>query len=168
MRAAAGGIRLVLMLLLLPIGTGEAQAGPLTAPALPVLEKIRVGQTVRAESTGGQEFRGRLLGADAAGLRIATAVDAGAEAALPLTDLRALWVRGRATKTGALIGAGTGFVVGALFGLLVEAIADEGDDDGFGASAGAALAVGGIFAIGGGGVGAAIGAALPKWHRKYP
>ncbi len=78
----------------------------------------------------------------------------------------ALWVRGRATKTGAIVGGAIGAVGGGLLGIFAVAIGslESGDDPNyvFGAIGGGILA-GGICGL----LGAGIGAAIPKWHFRY-
>ena len=76
------------------------------------------------------------------------------------------WVRGRATKTGMLVGAVTGAIATGIFVGLVVAAVCEVDCDNAGLEGG--LVGFGIGAVGGALVGAAIGAAIPKWRLRFP
>jgi hypothetical protein len=83
-----------------------------------------------------------------------------------LAAVDSVWVRGRATKTGMLVGAVTGAIVTGIFvGLVVSAMC-EVDCDNVGLEGG--LVGFGIGAVGGALVGAAIGAAIPKWRLRFP
>jgi hypothetical protein len=83
-----------------------------------------------------------------------------------LAEVDSVWVRGRATKTGMLVGAVTGAIATGIFvGLVVSAIC-EVDCDNAGLEGG--LVGFGIGAVGGALVGAAIGAAIPKWRLRFP
>jgi hypothetical protein len=83
-----------------------------------------------------------------------------------LAAVDSVWVRGRATKTGMLVGAVTGAIVTGIFvGLVVSAMC-EVDCDNVGLEGG--LVGFGIGAVGGALVGAAIGAAIPRWRLRFP
>ena len=84
---------------------------------------------------------------------------------VPVSDIEALWVRGRATGKGAVVG---GIVVGA-FGTIIG-IAVNSSEGFFGCSGDCPefiLLCGIVGAAGGGLVGAGIGSAFPKWHLRY-
>lgn len=90
-----------------------------------------------------------------------------------LAAVDTLWVRGRATRKGALIGGIAGGVGGGLFGgflgLVSEALCEyECPDGDFLHYAGWVAGTGLVGTIGGAGLGALIGSAFPRWHRKYP
>ena len=83
-----------------------------------------------------------------------------------LAEVDSVWVRGRATKTGMLVGAVTGAIAAGIFvGLVVSAVCEVDCDN---AGLEGALAGFGIGAVGGALVGAAIGAAIPKWRLRFP
>jgi hypothetical protein len=143
------------------VGTLAAQT-----PPLPELEP---GVRIRLETSA---VVGRLSGhfdqyrADSLIMRSPT----NARTALPVRDLAKLWVRGHATKTGAIVGAAIGVAAGAFIGGAGCGLAhsDDGiignEDFDFGCAAAGA----GIGLIIGGGMGAGVGALIPKWHLRYP
>jgi hypothetical protein len=80
---------------------------------------------------------------------------------IPATNIDTLWARGKATKTGALLGA----LLGAGIGIVVATQAvEEGETPG--TEWIGAFGVGG--ALVGGSLGALIGSAFPRWNRRYP
>lgn len=87
---------------------------------------------------------------------------------VPLTTIEEIWKRGRSAGTGALVGAGIGAVAVGGFGVfLVDALCETGDgcrDDKLGVGAYGAV----IGALGGGLLGAGIGALVKRWVRIYP
>ncbi len=88
-------------------------------------------------------------------------------AQLSSSDIDKLWVRGRATKTGAIIGGIVGLLAGVGYGLLLgEVICNNEDCNADTGTVVAALGLGGALAGAGGG--ALIGAAIPKWHLRFP
>ena len=79
-----------------------------------------------------------------------------------LAAIDTLWVRGRATKTGAIIGAVLGIGAGVFLGALGEALCEYDCNHNYVLSG--ALIVGAM----GGAAGAVIGTAIPRWRRVYP
>ena len=81
-----------------------------------------------------------------------------------LSELRELSVRGRHTKTGAILGGIAGVAFGTFVGLIANALCETDTCDG------AEPFVIAIPAFGAGGalVGAAVGSAFPKWKRVFP
>jgi hypothetical protein len=75
----------------------------------------------------------------------------------------ALWVRGRATWTGALVGT----IIGGVGGIGLMYLASqawEGTDYG---SVGLAVLLAGVSTVGGALLGLGIGSVVPKWHLKF-
>lgn len=142
----------------LAAGTGaEAQS-----PAQ-VLEAQLARKPVVRLGSDGARATGRLL-ALAGGT--ATLQSADATVSVPLAGVDSIWVRGRATKTGAIVGASVGAIGTAVFVGWLAAGLCEVDCEGAGARG--ALVGFGLGAVGGGLVGAAIGAAIPKWRLRFP
>jgi hypothetical protein len=79
-----------------------------------------------------------------------------------LASVDTLWVRGRRTKTGAIIGGILGIGGGIFLGALANALCEY--------DCGGNYVVGGaVFgAVSGGVAGAIIGAAIPRWRRVFP
>ena len=119
---------------------------------------VAPGAHVRIEDTDGRVLEGRYV----ATMDGNVVLDEPATR-IPAASIRRVWIRGRAVKTGALIG---GLIVGVSAGLLGAALGAycESDCDdftvyqygayGFGIGAGMGALTGGT-----------IGAAFPKWHR---
>jgi hypothetical protein len=82
-------------------------------------------------------------------------------------EIDRLWVRGRATKQGAIIGGITGLLAGIGMGLFIgEVICNNEDCNADTGAAVVALGVGGGL-LGAGG-GALIGSTIAKWHLRFP
>jgi hypothetical protein len=82
---------------------------------------------------------------------------------LALADIDQLWVRGRATGTGAVVGGIAGGVLGIAVGLLIGEVVCNNPD----CNANTAVAVVGFGAggaVAGGLVGAGIGSLIPRWR----
>ena len=111
----------------------------------------------------GTEMTGRLIALTAG---VATLSTESGNRTASLASLDSIWVRGRATKTGAIIGGVAGLVIGAVFvGVAVDALCEVDCDT---AGLEGAL-VGGALGLGTGGlVGAGIGALIPKWRLRFP
>jgi hypothetical protein len=111
----------------------------------------------------GARITGRLvsLGGGAAALETETG-----RRAIDLSGVDTIWVRGRATGTGAIIGSATGAVAfGTFLAILVPALCDSSECNTWVEGA----VVGGLMGAAGGALlGAGIGALIPKWKRRYP
>lgn len=82
-------------------------------------------------------------------------------------DIDRLWVRGRATGTGALVGGVAGTAIGVAYGFLIgEVVCDNIDCRADTAEVVLLLGLGGGAA--GGLAGALTGLAIPKWHQRFP
>lgn len=124
------------------------------------LLRLKPGTTLRVETTSLTRIEGRLLRTTGDTLFLSAQ---GSETVVPLPDLHVLWHRGRATKTGAIVGG----LVGAVgLSILFQALSGLSDEPG----AGGSPVLWGVALGGAGGalVGGVIGAAIPKWHRRYP
>jgi hypothetical protein len=128
-----------------------------------VVAQLRVDDLVRVRSTGGQ-FQGTFLGYEWPELRL----DTGAQTlVVMLPELDALWVRGRATKRGALLGMLVGVVIGSAAGLYVgEVICDDSDCQAN--TLGTIASFGALGAAGGAASGAMVGLTVPRWHARFP
>jgi len=147
-----------------------ALPGPLSAqtpPSRPSLVEARLQQLksdsyLRVAVVGDGTIAGRLSDRSAGSFSLA--MDSGSRT-LRVDQVEALWVRGRATGTGAMVGGIVGVVSGVLFGLWVEKTFCDCVHPNY---AGAAARGGVIFGAAGLALGAVIGTAIPKWHQKYP
>jgi len=159
-------VGLVLMVVLLAPGSWVAAQDSTLTPAgrQAVIRALPVGQRIRIERPGGARLEGAFSAAS--GDSLVMAGDLGL-AQLSSSDIDKLWVRGRATKTGAIVGGIVGLLAGVGYGLLVGEVICNNED--CNADTGAAVAVLGLggAAVGTGG-GALIGAAIPKWHLRLP
>jgi hypothetical protein len=88
--------------------------------------------------------------------------DEGNSRRVQLAAVDTLWIRGRATKTGAIIGAVLGIGAGVFLGALGEALCEYDCNHNYVLSG--ALIVGAM----GGAAGAVIGTAIPRWRRVFP
>lgn len=111
-----------------------------------VLGSLKSGQTVRVRPLGGPRF--------------VTELDGSLDAA----RVDSLWVRGRATATGALVGAAV--VAPVCFALFARLCTSVGEGQGcseWGTVTGVSLMAG----AGGALIGAGIGALVPRWRLRY-
>ncbi len=123
-------------------------------------QALKVGQQVRLDVTRVGRVEGRfVLSSDTS----VTLVQHELPTEVRLADVERLWVRGRATGTGALLGAGVGLLTGALYGLLVgEGVCGIDADC---TSAELAAAFGVVFGAGGAALGAGVGFVIPTMVR---
>jgi hypothetical protein len=141
-----------------------AQEPPARVP-VPSLLEIRLHQVkgasrLRIEDRAGQRVSGIFAGLGDGGLAVTTSTGL---ATIPLTEIQGIWIRRRSTAIGAIAGGAVGVGLGVLYGLAAAGLCECETS-----SAGAA-ALGGLLAGAGGAVvGGAIGAAIPRWSRKWP
>lgn len=128
----------------------------------PDFGRLGPSSVVRANLPDGRTVTGRYapLGDGRLGIR----AEAGTTDTLRLAELEALSVRGRQTKTGAIVGGSLGLALGLYLGYLIGAFCDAADCD----RGEPFLVTIPLFAGSGTLVGAAIGAAFPKWKQVYP
>ena len=143
----------------------------LATPAAPVaaqngagspLDGLHAGSYIRARIGPSRTVSGRFIPVDDARLGIRR--DQGEIDTLRLRELGELAVRGRHTRTGAIVGG----VIGAGFGTFVAIIANALCETDSCRGAGPFLIAIPAFGSGGALVGAAVGSAFPKWKRVYP
>ena len=134
-------------------------------------QALEVGQHVQVDVTRIGRVEGRFRTANGTALTL-DRDDVPLEVRLP--DIERLWSRGRATRRGALIGAGVGIISGILIGHGAVGWAcqreEEEDPDPCTAADREALRgiVGIVFGAGGAVVGLGIGFAIPTWHLRFP
>ncbi len=127
-----------------------------------VLTRLQAGQMVRARTVDGRRIEARLSAIDRDPLTLRLL---GHEAPLPVASIDSLWVRGRATKTGAIVGALAGVPLVAIYAG-VSCTSDVLVYHGF-CAAGPIILAGLAGAAGGALIGTAVGAAIPKWRLAY-
>ena len=150
--------RLWLGLLLLAASPLDAQ--DITQRRAELLQQVPAGTELRVQ-VGGERNIGRLVrvGSDTLFLSFG---------AVPIASLEDVWLRQRATRKGLRIGATAGAIGGLAYGaflaLLFEAFCEtDCEDYGFAEAALITGAIGALGMVGGGALGAAIGASLPEW-----
>jgi hypothetical protein len=126
------------------------------APLVPKTSLVRL----RAQ---GIETTGRLIALTSG---VATLETETGNRTASLASVDSIWVRGRATKTGAIVGGIGGAVLfGAFVGYAVSGLCEVDCDNSFLEGA----LVGGALGLGGGAIlGAGIGALIPKWRLRFP
>lgn len=143
-------------LLLVATAAGSAFAQPSAG-----FGTLNPGQIVRVKTVGGSRFDTRLRGS--AGDSV-TVLFAGADVPFTAERVDSLWVRGRAIRTGAVVG---GAVAAPMSFLLLwwtcDAVAEGTGCDEWGVVVGLSFA----GAVGGALAGAGVGALIPKWHLRY-
>ena len=146
-------------------GTAATPAVPETAVA--ALSRLRPGQHVRVAATGSDTTEGRFVTIRDGQLVLDRAGFVGpSPSSVPIESVRTAWVRGRGTKTGAIVGGVVGGLAGGvLAGLFAGASCEVDSCSGdWLVAAGVGLAVGGAAAAL---TGSLIGAASPRWHLVY-
>jgi len=125
------------------------------------LRTLKQGQTVRIRVHGGDRIESRIISVRAESL--ALWLD-GASAPLDGAAIDSLWVRGRATSTGAIVGAVVTGAGSSAAGLaFCKAVSESASSCGSDTTVPFFLA----GAAGGALIGAAIGAGIPKWRLRY-
>jgi hypothetical protein len=128
-----------------------------------VAAQLRVNDLVRVRSIG-RQFQGVFLGYEWPELRLNTGTQS---LVVLLPEVDGIWVRGQATKRGALLGTLVGVVVGGAVGLYVgEVICDDSDCQAN--TLGTIATFGALGAVGGAGSGALVGLTVPQWHTRFP
>lgn len=135
------------------------------AQAAPVREftgRLGPSAVVRARLFDGRTVTGRF--ADVGAGRLGVHTQSGATDTLALARVQSLAVRGRHTRTGAIVGGATGLAAGIFFGYVIGAVCDAAECD----RGRPYLYTIPLFGGGGTLLGAVIGAAIPKWKQVYP
>ena len=145
-------------MLILSVPVLSQEPGSVEAALTPLVPR---GKVVRLRADQAR-FTGRLLSAERG---VATLDTGQGTRVVALQGIDTVWVRNRAWKAGAIVGGAMGMVaLGVFTGLVVHATCETSDCG----TAAAALAGGGIGLAGGALLGAAIGAAFPRWSRRFP
>ena len=125
------------------------------------LSEVRSGAYVRARLGADRQVTGNFVPVDDG--RVGIRSDQGMIDTLRLRDIGELAVRGRHTKTGAIVGGVAGVGFGLFIGWIVTNTCDAADCD-----SGAYAVTVPLFGAAGTLAGAAIGRAFPKWKKVYP
>lgn len=127
-----------------------------------VLARIDSGKVIRAKLDPQRTVIGAYtpVGDGRLGVR----GDLGTTDTLRLGELQELAVRGRQTRTGAIVGGIAGVAVGIFVGVMVNGLCETDDCEG----ARPYLIAIPAFGAGGALLGAAVGSAFPKWKRVFP
>lgn len=126
---------------------------------------LEPGQRVRLDVAHTGRVEGRFAFASDTSLTVA--LEEGTTV-VRVPDIERLWVRGRATAKGALIGAGAGVLAGVVFGILISTVACEPVDGGNCTAAEVAALTGLLGGAGGAAVGAGVGFVIPVWRLRFP
>lgn len=137
---------------------------PALVPQLVPQLGLRRGTVVRVAPVGRPRVEGRLLRTTDSALVLS---DAGRERTVRLTPDDSVWVRGRATKSGAVAGGLAGLALTGAAVALFYSVCEAGTDDP--CTGQEAFFPLGIGAVGGGALlGAAVGSLFPQWRRRQP
>lgn len=143
---------LPVLLLATPLWTAAAQGGPLDSASL---ARLRPDRFVRVELPDLGRIQGQVTRNSMTDLYLSQGEQ---ERQIPTAQIQRAWVRGRATRTGAIVGGVLGLGAGLFVGALANGLCEStscGD-----ATLPAAL----LGTLAGAGVGAIVGSAIPKWH----
>ena len=122
---------------------------------------LKPGQTVRIRVHGGDRIGARIRSLQAGSLPLQLVGDSGA---FDVAAIDSLWVRGRATRTGAIAGAAVvGVASVAFWAGLCTALSDGGGCNDWGRVTAYSVAGAGVGAL----IGAGVGASVPKWRLRY-
>ena len=122
---------------------------------------LKPGQTVRVRTVDGARFVTRLAPVPGPS---PTALFEGAETPFFLDRVDSLWVRGRAVRTGAIVGAAIATPAGfAFFAHFCSVFSDGSGCQEWGKVTVFALVTG----LGGAAIGATVGALIPHWRLRY-
>jgi len=149
-----------LLLAALPMG---ARGQPVSLDA--VVHALGAGDAIRLDVSRSGRVEGRFIVATATTLTL-TSHDS--RVLVPLPDIERLWVQARATRKGAVIGAGVGALIGIVGGLLIGGVACEPVDGGDCTPAQVAATVGILGGGGGAALGAGVGFAFLRWRPRFP
>lgn len=144
----------LLLIRVLPVSGQEVLAGR--------LGRLDSSSVVRVRLPEGRSLTGRFVGIGDG--RLGVRAESGRIDTLSLGDVGTVAVRGRHTKTGAIVGGTVGLAAGILAGWFVGALCDAAVCD----RVQPFLATIPLFAGGGTLLGAAIGSAVPKWSLVFP
>ena len=155
--------RVAVLLSLAPAAAGHAQRAPTPFATL------EPGDLVRVRTTAGNVVTGPLAAPIGDSVVIGDPAGQRAPYRFSIPEVSVLWERGRAQKSGAVMG---GIIGAAALGFLASAgcligRSDDGEIGNEGQWVDCALIGIGVGGLGGGLIGFGIGSAVPKWHRRY-
>jgi hypothetical protein len=132
------------------------------APLEAAVRTLKPGQTVRIRVHGGDRIESRIRSLRAGSLPLQLVGDSGA---FDVAAIDSLWVRGPATRTGAIAGAAVvGVASFAFWAGLCTALSDgPGGCKDWGRVTAYSVAGAGVGAL----IGAGIGSLQPKWRLRY-
>jgi hypothetical protein len=132
------------------------------APLQAAIRTLKPGQTVRIRVHGGDRIESRIRSLQAESITLQLVGDS---AAFDIAAIDSLWVRGRATRTGAIAGAAVvGIASFAFWAALCEGLSEgPGGCKEWGTVTGFSVAGAGGGAL----IGAGVGALVPKWRLRY-
>jgi hypothetical protein len=146
---------------------GPAQSGPTIRPVIGSELGLSAGQRIRVRAAGALSVEGVFGGLEGQDMLLSTP-QAGQDQRVPIDRLQALWVRKRATKEGAVIGA----ITGAVFGIGVAFYVDKYVGTDCRSCEPDPLEVGLVLGASGAGAGAVVGAAIgflvQRWSPVWP
>lgn len=148
---------------LVPLEAQDDPADTSRAELEAVLRRLETGERLRIQLLSGRTRNGRLAEVTPNGVTMGN----DGRRAVSTHEIERLWTRGNHAGIGALVGGGSGLLAGAVFGAQLGdfACADIPSED---CSLELALALGGIGAAGGAGLGALVGLLIPRWDRRWP
>ena len=149
----------------LVVGTPPAGARGQDSGQAAAVGSVSVGDSVRLDASGLGRVEGRFVVSNSTSL---TLDNHDGSLRVPFADLERLWIRGRATRKGALIGSVAGVVLGIMGGLLIGGVACEPIDGGDCTAAEVAAVTGLLGGVGGAAIGVGVGFAIPVWSLRFP
>lgn len=160
------GLALAILLPISGIAQDSAQQKDEQQKRLQAIARLKPGNLIQVHAQGLGEIAGKYHSSNSDSLFITVDM---VERGVPIVAIDALWVRGRATKSGAIIG-GVGVVAIGL-GLGIAVVLSSGVDESVSCSGGfceaSPVAIGFGLAAAGALVGAGVGTAFQKWHLRY-
>lgn len=132
------------------------------APLEAAVRTLKPGQTVRIRVHGGGRIESRIRSLQAESLALQLVGDS---AAFDVAAIDSLWVRGSATRTGAIAGAAVvGVASFALWGGVCSGLSEgSGGCKEWGRVTAYSVVGAGVGAL----IGAGVGASVPKWRLRY-
>ena len=143
-------------------GTTNRQEAPVPDKLEAAISTLKIDEQLRLSITGSERIKGPYQGYGDDGVCLAADE---LQRCISASEVDALWVRGRATSTGAIVGALVGGIAGGIggYGMSQNSFFNEPA-----APPTPYIAAGAMLgACVGAGLGALVGTAFPKWHRKY-
>ncbi len=149
-----------LLVAFVPLTASAQVAGSQDSVVRAALARIAPGKQIRLHTVAQGRLEGSFAGVTDTGLTLGVV----SPASVALTAIDSLWIRGSASKTGAIVGGAFGVVAGAVVGAIAAGLDETGNTSQAAAAVGLGFAGGAGCAL----VGGMIGTAIPKWHRRVP